>query len=210
MSDSFEWFDQLQDENAAWAKHNFPNALPCHPVLGIVEELGEFDQAQESDDTAGMMDAIADTVVFLTNACTLHGLCVRPIAVQGRVKFRKGEGVRVPILATVGRLAHAALKFDQKIRGTDEEHLSDMSVAMQNVICYLLQMHFQEIFHHGFGDAQDEDFVGQIRRIWETEVKPRDWTNKVARTEPSGPLTIQASLDSGRIYGPINSIPRSS
>lgn len=35
---------ELQEENAAWARYNFPDscALPHRPLLGIVEEVGEL------------------------------------------------------------------------------------------------------------------------------------------------------------------------
>lgn len=77
-------FRQLQQEQAPWAKHNFPNNLNYHQLLGLVEEVGELAHAHlkmdqnirgtKEEHMAEAKDAIGDIIVFLSGYCNLMGI----------------------------------------------------------------------------------------------------------------------------------------
>lgn len=75
----------LQSEVEAWCSHNFPNAKPHQPLLGLTEEVGELahahlkmEQGIRGHDllvyTAAASDAIGDIVVFLADYCRQNGI----------------------------------------------------------------------------------------------------------------------------------------
>lgn len=81
---------QLQEEVRIWTGHNFPNALPWEPLLGVQEEAGEIAHAflkRHQQVRTGeshfdkMVDAVGDLVIFLTHFCTLNGISL-PAAIE--------------------------------------------------------------------------------------------------------------------------------
>lgn len=77
-------FARLQAEVAAWSGRNFPGKEPVDPLLGVVEGLGElchaFLKAKQGirgtpeAHRAAMIDAVADTVIFLADFCHQNGI----------------------------------------------------------------------------------------------------------------------------------------
>ena len=77
-------FDQLQRETAVWQHRNFPSSKPHHPLLGLVEEVGELSHAHLKQEQgirgtvesyrSKKIDAVGDIVIFLANYCTQQGL----------------------------------------------------------------------------------------------------------------------------------------
>lgn len=76
-------FRQLQEEQRAWVKHNFPTRTYNHCFMGVVEEVGELahsflKQEQgirgtklEHEEVA--KDSVGDIVVFLSDLCEARG-----------------------------------------------------------------------------------------------------------------------------------------
>jgi len=73
----------MQLEQAEWSKKNFPDSPSYHPLLGVVEEVGELCHAilkleqgirgkPEDHDLAGQ-DAVGDTLIYLMDFCTRKG-----------------------------------------------------------------------------------------------------------------------------------------
>jgi predicted DNA binding CopG/RHH family protein len=62
-------YRQLQDENKLWVAHNFPGRHPVEPVLGLMEEFGEREEAALKGDRAELLDACADVTVFAADLC---------------------------------------------------------------------------------------------------------------------------------------------
>jgi NTP pyrophosphatase (non-canonical NTP hydrolase) len=91
---------RLQAEQSEWAQRNFKNRDPIHPVLGVVEEVGELahallKQAQgirgtHSEHTVAAQDAVGDIVIFLCDVCTQRGWDLASIVAMtwDRVKQR--------------------------------------------------------------------------------------------------------------------------
>lgn len=73
----------LQERRNKWIEHNFPGDKLETSILGAVEELGELahhfikmDQkirGSEEEHVEGMLDAVADCVIFLAGVCTHLG-----------------------------------------------------------------------------------------------------------------------------------------
>lgn len=74
---------KLQNENKQWSETNFGKHPAWHPLLGIVEELGELchhylKRAQGirkgEDHEAGIRDAVGDIVIYLADFCNVEGI----------------------------------------------------------------------------------------------------------------------------------------
>jgi NTP pyrophosphatase (non-canonical NTP hydrolase) len=76
-------FKQLQEEQKAWVKHNFPNRTFEDCFKGIVEEVGELSHSllkqnqgirgTHEEHEALIKDAVGDIVVFLSDFCEARG-----------------------------------------------------------------------------------------------------------------------------------------
>jgi len=74
----------------------------------------------------------------------------------------------------MGELAHAFLKREQGIRGTDEEHAAAIKDAVGDVLVYLM----------GFCDTQGLQILDCVNDAWD-EVKDRDWVKYPGSGRPS-------------------------
>lgn len=72
-----------QSEIRKWTKHNFPNAQPWEPLLGLQEEVGELAHAylkrhqgirKNENHDLNIRDAVADIMVYLMNFCNHEGI----------------------------------------------------------------------------------------------------------------------------------------
>jgi NTP pyrophosphatase (non-canonical NTP hydrolase) len=83
---------ELQMEHQVWLDDNFPNQLRYHPLLGLMEEVGELSHAHLKHEQGirgydhqtyvlEASDAVGDIVIYLASYCTTNGLdldaCVR-------------------------------------------------------------------------------------------------------------------------------------
>lgn len=69
------------------------------------------------------------------------------------------------IAEEAGELAHAQLKLEQGIRGTQEEHITEMKDALGDIIVYMADL----CYLRGF------DFEEIILETWR-KVRQRNWT----------------------------------
>lgn len=77
-------FKQLQEEQKPWVEHNFPGRDDYYPLLGAIEEVGELSHAHlkglqgirltPEEVLAKKADAVADTVIYLSDYCTANGI----------------------------------------------------------------------------------------------------------------------------------------
>jgi len=75
---------QMQEEQRPWVKHNFGESPPHHPLLGIVEEVGELShgylkseqgiRGSKAKHHEEMEDAVGDIVIYLTDFCSRVGI----------------------------------------------------------------------------------------------------------------------------------------
>lgn len=82
---------QIQEEVFEWSKRNFGNQPSWRPLLGAVEEVGELAHAYlkqsqgirvNEDHRAAMVDAVADTVIFLMDFCAREGIDIQDAVEQ--------------------------------------------------------------------------------------------------------------------------------
>lgn len=130
----------LQKEIADWSLHNFGHQDAWQPMLGLVEEIGEYMAAREawnpqnngpdSRIKTAMEDALADQAIYVLNLAQVCGIQFGPDIV--------GCTLNVPsplsdaeLLGSLGAACHAVLKEAQGIRGYDKERRRDeMIVAL--------------------------------------------------------------------------------
>jgi len=94
---------QLQSENAVWSLKNFGTQPYWHPMLGVVEEVGELshsllkleqgirgDHAKHEEEA---MDAVGDIVVYLANLCNIRGWNFQAIVTNVWAEVKKRNWV---------------------------------------------------------------------------------------------------------------------
>jgi hypothetical protein len=162
---------QLQQEQATWAAYNFgaPEARDlADPVLGIVEEIGELENARCTWNKAEMIDAIGDIVIFVCDAATVGHIELTeawPQPISDCVC-----GLRARLTMQAGALAGLVLKRHQGIR---------TGVAyMQRPHCYKLQLRLRlhAILKTLAVEASlcNSTLADIVDRVW-PHVKQRDW-----------------------------------
>lgn len=177
---SLNW-REMQSEVGKWSLSNFgmqrskrTNEVlhELAPLMGLVEELGEFTEAAvlELVTTAqddARRDAIADMMIYLMDYCARSG-----VDMEGAMNSfsMKGKPVRFPVLmltVNIGKLYHAELKGHQGIRGYDDPHkyLSERRAAVGSIVSLL------EIIC-GF---YDDNLYEITEETWTKIVKKRDW-----------------------------------
>ena len=159
-------WQKLQLEVSDWALNNFGLQGAHQPMLGLIEEVGEFCSETEmvgKPDLDAMEDAIADQVIYVLNLCEICGLDFHKdiVAMNGPESLTDRE-----LLGSLALGCQAVLKFDQRIRNmTFENRKAKLSVA--------LGMWFRwasyQSGYHGFAPI-----LPATIRVWE-KVKKRDW-----------------------------------
>jgi NTP pyrophosphatase (non-canonical NTP hydrolase) len=82
-------FIQLQTEVAEWANRNFEANKSWHPLLGMMEELGELSHAYlkaeqgirgtAAEHSAAKRDALGDIVIYMADYCSREGFSLQQI-----------------------------------------------------------------------------------------------------------------------------------
>lgn len=73
-------FEQLQKEVGEWSRYNFPRNTNYHPLMGIVEEVGELHHARlkyeqnirgmsHEEYIAAQADALGDILIYMADYC---------------------------------------------------------------------------------------------------------------------------------------------
>jgi len=96
----------LQEERNLWIAHNFPDGTLEDCIFGAVEEMGELahhflkrKQGIRGDDTkheAGMLDSVADAVIFLAGVPTYLGVNYGELVQATWNMVRTRDWVRYP------------------------------------------------------------------------------------------------------------------
>lgn len=151
---------QLQKESKVWVDKNFAPRPAHHPLLGIVEEIGELEEARTKDE---VIDAVADATIFMADLCNemkfdLATLYEEALDVLVRTAKRK------PLAGSMGRLCHAFLKKQQGIRGTPQEHDFAMRASLVEILVSMLAV----------ARAHEFYFLEAVQTTWD-QVKDRVW-----------------------------------
>jgi NTP pyrophosphatase (non-canonical NTP hydrolase) len=143
--------EQLQAEVSAWSTRNFPNNRPHHPLLGIIEEIGEFFASKTREDEE---DAIADALIYCADYAARNGLMLTE-PVDSETHFSD---------EAIGRLSHYHLKGEQGIRYTPEQITHHKQEALRVVVHHIIAA----------AEMQDIDWREAVVKTW-AKVKQRDW-----------------------------------
>lgn len=141
-----EELKQIQSEVGEWSRRNFPNNQPYHPLLGAIEEVEEYFDAE---DKPALEDALADSMIYLCDYCERSGL-----------EMILGDHRE----DALGKLIHYHLKGEQGIRYTPDQIKGLKQEALSAFIGTLLYR----------ANAIDSDLVEITRSTWE-KVRQRDW-----------------------------------
>lgn len=97
--------DVLQGEVHQWRTRNFPDN-PTHPLLGMVEELGELTHAHlkleqeirgdKSIHCAEKIDAIGDLVIYLADYCSQNRIALGAAVVKTWEQVQKRDWKKDP------------------------------------------------------------------------------------------------------------------
>jgi len=167
----------IQIEIQPWATANFGNNQSkvdpdfflgsLAPLIGLGEELGEFYDAPNEDES---VDALGDIGIYLCDYANRSG-----VALQEPQPETITDDPAVVIIIAIGRLFHANLKRQQGIRGFDDfNHFKRKQTEAVNLLVNALDRYCREEIGTPFNVI--------VNRVWEDIVKKRDWL-----TDPRNP-----------------------
>ncbi len=168
----------IQADQIEWSIRNFGQQSPHRPMLGIIEELCELEEAQlgDADETteANVLDAVGDVAIYMLDYCGKRGWSMQelwnaracPEWLDNFVMGDENDGS--PYFAPfIRRLAHSQLKGEQNIRGGTGKHDSLLKATLSSVLWTL----------EGICDAYyKRDFLRVLEDVW-MKVRQRDWVN---------------------------------
>jgi NTP pyrophosphatase (non-canonical NTP hydrolase) len=146
-----------QKEVGEWALRNFGEQSSYRPVLGMMEELGEFCEARDRFDVKNMRDAIGDIGIYMLHYCAIRGWSMSEL-------WDDRVGPTGPIMSTVKALCHSQLKGEQNIRGGAARHDFLLKKELSNLLWRMDQAAIDV----------GTDCLVLIYNVWE-KVKQRDW-----------------------------------
>lgn len=166
------WQD-LAEAVGQWSAANFGSqkGLGCLvPLMGLVEEYGEFFVAETIGDED---DAIGDMCIFLLDYCYRSGVDLSDMPLEGQERADWDC-----LAAAIGSLFHCQVKRMQRIRGMeDQQAFQDARLKSVGAILHELNHLSRGVFEL----ACD---------VWSSVVSKRKW-----HTVPDKPLTLQDAVD---------------
>lgn len=161
---------QLQDEVTAWARHNFGDQDAWQPMLGLIEEVGEFVATRENpppgfeSSPTDMEDALADQAIYVLNLCEICGIKFGPDIVI----FQTPDFLTdAQLLGALAAGCHAVLKEAQGIRGYDKTKRRD-----ELIMALSLWYRWASAQHLRY---KLKPMLDCTTYVWE-QVRRRDWT----------------------------------
>jgi NTP pyrophosphatase (non-canonical NTP hydrolase) len=168
----------IQADQIEWSIRNFGQQPPHRPMLGIIEELCELEEAQlgDADETteANVLDAVGDVAIYMLDYCGKRGWSMQelwnaracPEWLDNFVMGDENDGS--PYFAPfIRRLAHSQLKGEQNIRGGTGKHDGLLKATLSSVLWTL----------EGICEAYyKRDFLRVLEDVW-LKVRQRDWVN---------------------------------
>lgn len=163
------WQD-LAEAVGQWSAANFGSqkGLGCLvPLMGMVEEVGEWYEANDHKDQD---DALGDICIFLMDYCYRAGVDLSGVPKEG------GGKREASLVESVGKLFHVQVKRIQGIRGMEDKDRFEAARldAVTSVISKI------NLFINAFDNAC---------KVWSDVVSKRKW-----HTVPDKPLTMQNAV----------------
>lgn len=149
--------ETAQKEVGEWALRNFGEQSSYRPMLGMMEELGEFCEARDRFDVKNMRDAIGDIGIYMLHYCAIRGWSMSEL-------WDDRVGPTGPTMSAVKALCHSQLKGEQNIRGGAARHDFLLKKELSNLLWRMDQAAIDV----------GTDCLVLIYNVWE-KVKQRDW-----------------------------------
>jgi hypothetical protein len=156
---TFSW-SEFQTGVGTWARHNFGAGPKHHPVLGVIEEVGELGDATAAGDKAEVIDAIGDIVVYMADLCFRWGWSLEELVANAS----NLTAPRMSLLSIAGKLAHCTLKTEQNIRGGAEVKEPQMRQVLSQLLHHCTEAAF----------VQRTTLRYAVSKTW-AKVSQRDW-----------------------------------
>lgn len=175
---------RLVPEVGRWINHNFPTQAPHEPLLGMIEEVEEFnthalDHCTDRSRTHlfynELEDALGDLMVFLAGYLYSNNIPVNsclPEYVWRLINSNHELFLKYKfwlldkdLNRLLGRIAQTHLKLSQKIR-LKRRHRLTRRIMIAGVLCTVQRL----ISIYELSSLEDI-----IYRTWDEQVKKRDW-----------------------------------
>lgn len=189
----------IQAEQVEWSEKNFGKQHERYPLMGMIEELLEFEEAWKArsalvqDDTDRVtavdevVDAVGDIAIYMLDYCGKVGWQLDHLWVLRRTLPDEDPNDWAYLVPFARRLAHHHLKGEQGIRGTPEQH----RLAIGDT-CRAILKHLELISKY-----LNKDFLEILDGVW-SKVRQRDWTkNKVNAHEVAEQQVIDMTHAAG-------------
>lgn len=179
--------DAVQADQIEWSTRNFGQQPPHRPMLGIIEEMCELEEAQmlagdigkEAADSVTLssdaeLDAIGDIAIYMLDYCGKRGWRMQELwdaraYPEWLADFTFGDdNDGMPYFAPfIRRLAHSQLKGEQNIRGGQTKHDEVLRATLSSVLWLLDNL--ATVYHQ-------RNFLRILEDVW-LKVRQRDWVN---------------------------------
>lgn len=160
---------QIQLEQTEWSLKNFGIQPPHRPLLGIIEELGELEEAWLDDNKEEVADAIGDVAVYMLDYCGKRKWSFKELwderaqaGYQAEVDISTGD---INVVPFIKRLSHSQLKGEQGIRGGQVKHDAILRATLSSVLWMLNEC--ADIY-------LDKNLPDILAEVW-AKVSKRDW-----------------------------------
>lgn len=151
----------LQTEVHAWSVENFGDNPEYRQILGIIEELGELDNASTPVQRA---DAVGDTMIYMADYCARTDRSLEDVVSLAQ------RGDMFILSKLMGSLAHHELKREQNIR-LSENHRDAITSILGHIVFYL-SVHASIL--PATVALEDYSLEGVVRNTWR-KVQLRNW-----------------------------------
>lgn len=177
--------DVLQSEQVAWSKRNFGAQPAYRPLLGLIEELCELDEACNEENEEATLDALGDVGIYMLDYCGKRGWQIKELwdakaPLNEEIEGQVDSGF-LDVIPLIKRLAHHQLKGEQNIRGGSAHHDDELKITLRAILWMM----------DAAAAAMTYEFLLIMDKIWQ-KVRLRDWTKNpntahaVAEAEASG------------------------
>lgn len=180
MNETTVNLDTIQAEQTAWSLKNFGGQPAHRPMLGIIEELCELEEAllqvdgdarDEADDEAAI-DAIGDVAIYMLDYCGKRGWRMQELwdarkCLPGYDDFTYGPNADGSpyVYPFIKVLAHSQLKGEQNIRGGTSAH--DVKLQeMLSCVLWMLEGVATKYFEKSPLDIIADVWAGVMKRDW--------------------------------------------
>jgi len=176
---------QIQVEVGCWSMANFGVQISkprpdmkldsIAPLLGIVEEVGEYEDAACKGDEAEMLDAIGDILIYLCDFIGREPGCSMFFVDQNNKLYKN-----ITLTSAAGHLCHWVLKYHQGIRGMDiqekyyaqrDNAIHNMMIAIDDICTNVLNTTMLDVLNETWESVQKRNWkknpvTGRYTRIW--------------------------------------------